>query len=156
MDRDRRDLALLRARGGSRRGLIGLAVAESLMLGVIAGLLGAGLGLVAVDLIGGLGTGVTTTQVVTTVVACVALAVAGALSARLGATASVLRAAVNEGRRSVRRDGPPLWQRLYLDVAALVLSGLIYWLTASTGFSARIIRGAIPVTIPRQREVGGE
>jgi putative ABC transport system permease protein len=74
--------------------------------------------------------------VVTTVVACVALAVVGALGARLGATASVLRASVNEGRRSVRREGPPLWQRLYLDVVALVLSALIYWLTASTGFSA--------------------
>ena len=30
----------------------------------------------------------------------------------------------------------PLWQRLYLDVAALAVSGLIYWLTARTGFSA--------------------
>jgi putative ABC transport system permease protein len=136
VDRDRRDLALLRARGGSRRVLVGLAVAESSILGVAAGLLGAGLGLVAVDWIGGLATGVTATHVVTTVVACVALAVVGALGARLGATASVLRASVNEGRRSVRREGPPLWQRLYLDVVALVLSALIYWLTASTGFSA--------------------
>ena len=30
----------------------------------------------------------------------------------------------------------PLWRRLYLDFAALAISGLIYWLTASTGFSA--------------------
>ena len=136
VDRDRRDLALLRARGGSRRELIGLAVIESLMLGVTAGLLGAALGLAAVNVIGRLGAGVTAPQVITTVIACVALAVAGALSARLGATAAVLRSTVNEGRRSVRREGPPLWQRLYLDVGALVLSALIYWLTASTGFSA--------------------
>src|SRR5439155_4639410 len=49
---------------------------------------------------------------------------------------NVLRATVAEGRRSVRRDGAPLWQRLYLDLACLAGSGLIYWLTARTGFSA--------------------
>src|SRR5262249_55402897 len=30
----------------------------------------------------------------------------------------------------------PLWQRLYLDFAALALSGLVFWLTVRTGFSA--------------------
>jgi putative ABC transport system permease protein len=71
-----------------------------------------------------------------TVLACVALSIAGALAARLGATAAVWRASVTESRRSVRRAHKPLWQRLYVDVIALALSGLIYWLTASTGFSA--------------------
>ena len=37
---------------------------------------------------------------------------------------------------ATRRHGAPLWQRLYLDVLALVGSFLIYWLTARTGFSA--------------------
>jgi putative ABC transport system permease protein len=36
----------------------------------------------------------------------------------------------------VRRTGRPLWQRLYLDLFALAISGLVYWLTARTGFSA--------------------
>jgi putative ABC transport system permease protein len=36
----------------------------------------------------------------------------------------------------VRREVKPLWQRLYLDLFALALSGLIWWLTAKTGFSA--------------------
>jgi putative ABC transport system permease protein len=36
----------------------------------------------------------------------------------------------------VRREKPPLWQRLYLDVICLVVSGLVYWLTVRTGFSA--------------------
>jgi putative ABC transport system permease protein len=48
----------------------------------------------------------------------------------------VLRADVAEGRRAVQRTQKPLWQRLYLDFAALAGSGLIYWLTARTGFSA--------------------
>src|SRR5207302_679134 len=53
-----------------------------------------------------------------------------------GASASVWRASISASRRSVRREGKPLWQRLYLDMLALALSGLVYWLTASTGFSA--------------------
>src|SRR5207253_5241806 len=48
----------------------------------------------------------------------------------------VLAARIAESRRSVRRDRRPLWQRLYVDVVALVVSGLVYWLTARTGFSA--------------------
>src|SRR5256886_5707258 len=38
--------------------------------------------------------------------------------------------------RGGRRAPKPLWQRLYFDVLALALSGVIYWLTASAGFSA--------------------
>src|SRR4030081_4082916 len=40
------------------------------------------------------------------------------------------------GRGGPRRERKPLWQRLYLDIICLAVSGLIYWLTASTGFSA--------------------
>src|SRR5581483_10796179 len=46
------------------------------------------------------------------------------------------RGSVAESRRSVRRVGKPLWQRLYLDLIALAVAGLVYWLTARTGFSA--------------------
>ena len=41
-----------------------------------------------------------------------------------------------EARRSARRGGKAVWQRLYLDWIALAVSGLVYWLTARTGFSA--------------------
>src|SRR5207253_4635697 len=67
--------------------------------------------------------------------ACILFAFAGALAARLGAALSILRGSV-AGRRSVTRAGRPLWTRLYLDWIALALSGLVYWLTARTGFSA--------------------
>jgi putative ABC transport system permease protein len=136
IDRDRRDLALLRARGATRRDLLLMAGAESATIGVIAGLLGAGAALGAVALIITGGVGLTGARAGITVGACVALAIGGALAARLGASAAVWRASVSEGRRAVQREHKPLWQRLYLDVAALALSGLIYWLTASTGFSA--------------------
>ena len=136
VDRDRRDLALLRARGATRRDLLLVAGAESAVVGIIAGVIGAGAAFGAVTLIVKGGVELTTARAAITLAACVALAIAGAFAARLGATVSVWRASVSESRRSVRRASKPLWQRLYLDVGALALSGLIYWLTASTGFSA--------------------
>jgi putative ABC transport system permease protein len=136
VDRDRHDLSLLRARGASRRWLVIAATAESVLIGVIAGLLGAGVSFVAVSLLIRGGVGLTAARAGIAVAACIALAVAGALAARVGATASVWRASVSDSRRAGRREGKPLWQRLYLDFAALAGSGLIWWLTASTGFSA--------------------
>jgi putative ABC transport system permease protein len=70
--------------------------------------------------------------------ACIGLAIAGAFAARVGASGVVLRDSIVAGRRSVRRHHRPLWQRLYIDLIALAVSGLIYWLSASTGFSAVI------------------
>ena len=137
VERDRRDLALLRARGATRRDLIAVAGAESLAVGAVAGLLGTGIALGAVSvLLGPGGVGLTVGRAGLTLAACVALAVGGALAARLGATWTVWRASISQTRHTVRREQRPLWQRLYLDVFALALSGLIYWLTASTGFAA--------------------
>jgi putative ABC transport system permease protein len=136
VERDRRELALLRARGASRRELLALAGAESVAIGLLAGLAGAALAFGAVSALVSGGVGLTTGRALATVAACVVLAIAGAAAARIGASAGVLRAGVAEGRRGTRREGRPLWQRLYLDWIALVISGLIYWLTARTGFSA--------------------
>jgi putative ABC transport system permease protein len=136
VDRDRQDLALLRARGATRRDLLLVAGVESAAIGLIAGLLGSAVALGAVALIVKGGVGLSAVRAAVAVAACVALAIGGALAARLGATASVWRASVSDSRRGVQRSQTPLWQRLYLDLAALALSGLIYWLTASTGFSA--------------------
>jgi putative ABC transport system permease protein len=136
VERDRRDLALLRARGATRAHLMGLAATESLAIGLLAGLIGTGVAIAAVQLLIKGGVGLTVTRGLVAGVVCVALATAGAMAARVGASASAWRTSITAGRRSVRREGKPLWQRLYLDLAALALSGLIYWLTASTGFSA--------------------
>ncbi|MEA2315562.1 MAG: putative transport system permease protein [Solirubrobacteraceae bacterium] len=136
VERDRRDLALLRARGATRRALLGIAFAESAVIGVVAGVLGGGVACAAVSLIISAGVELTAARAVVTLLACIVLASAGAAAARLSATWSVWQASVSESRRTVKREVKPLWQRLYLDLAALAVSGLIYWLTASTGFSA--------------------
>ncbi len=133
-ERDRRELALLRARGASRGDLLRLALLESVAIGLVAGVLGTGLALLAVrsEVSGGVGTG----RLLATLGICIGLASAAAFAARLVASVGVLRATVSEGRRTVQHAEKPLWQRLYLDLIALVLSGLVYWLTARTGFSA--------------------
>jgi putative ABC transport system permease protein len=136
VDRDRRELALLRARGAARRQLVALALAEAVVIGLLAGLLGAGLAFASVGLLVKGSVGLTAARAATTVGVCVLLAIAGAAAARLATGLRALGSSVSEGRRTARRSGRPLWQRLHLDLIALALSGLIYWLTASTGFSA--------------------
>jgi putative ABC transport system permease protein len=136
VERDRRDLALLRARGATRRDLVKLAGVESFAIGLVAGLVGAAGAFAAVSLLVRGGAHLNTARTLTTVGACVLLAAAGAAAARFGAIRSAVTASVAEGRRGVRRERKPLWQRLYVDVAALAISGLIYWLTQRTGFSA--------------------
>src|SRR5205823_6493171 len=74
--------------------------------------------------------------VLITALVCMLVAAGGAAAARLGASGSVLRHSVAEGRRGTDRPHRPLWQRLYVDLICLGLSGLIYWLTVRTGFSA--------------------
>jgi putative ABC transport system permease protein len=136
VERDRRDLALLRARGATRRRLLGMALAESVLVGVVAGAVGVAAGWLAVNLLvpGGVASGPVAFAAITA--ACMLLAVGGAAAARIGAGLGVFRQSVVEARSSVRRSGRPLWQRLYLDLAALIASGLITWLTLRTGFSA--------------------
>ncbi|HLY49547.1 MAG TPA: FtsX-like permease family protein [Solirubrobacteraceae bacterium] len=136
VERDRRDLALLRARGATRRDLVAMAATESALIGIVGGLIGAAAAFAAVSAIIKGGAQLTVLRGLVTVAACIAVAWVGALVARLGATVTVWRAAVSESRRAVRREGKPLWQRLHLDLFALALSGLIWWLTAKTGFSA--------------------
>jgi putative ABC transport system permease protein len=136
IERDRRELSLLRTRGGSRRSLAAFALVESVVLGVLAGLIGSGLAALAVSTIVKGTPSFTTGRVLATIGLSIAVAIAGAATARIGASARVFTRSVSEGRRSVARERKPLWQRLYVDLLALAISGLIYWLTARTGFSA--------------------
>jgi putative ABC transport system permease protein len=134
-ERDRRKLALLRARGARRRDLLLLALVEGLLLGLAAGTLGVVIALAALRVAGstaGVGSG----RIVATLAVCIALAVVGAVAARIASSFALFRGSIAEARRSVRRIETPLWQRLYLDLVALTVAALVYWLTARTGFSA--------------------
>jgi putative ABC transport system permease protein len=136
VERDRGELALLRARGARRREVLTLAVADSAILGLLGGLLGAGLSVVVTSAAVSGGAHLTAGRTALVVGACVALAFLGAASARLATGVRALLATVADARQAVRRERAPLWRRLGLDFIALAVSGLIYWLTARTGFSA--------------------
>lgn len=136
VDRDSRELALLRARGASRRSLLGMAAVESSVVGLLAGALGAGVSFLAVFALVEGSVGLTAARGAVVVGVCIALAILGGFVARLGTGLRSLSETVASGRRGSGRAGKPLWQRLYLDLLCLALSGLVFWLTASTGFSA--------------------
>ncbi len=136
VERDRREIALLRARGAGRRDLLAMAAAEAGIAGLIAGLLGAGISFVAVAALIEGSVGLTPARAAGTVLACVGLAAAGAFLARLGAGLRGRSEPLSTARRGAAQERQPFWRRLYLDFVALAISGLIYWLTASTGFSA--------------------
>ncbi|MDX6450142.1 MAG: putative transport system permease protein [Gaiellaceae bacterium] len=124
VDRDRRMLRLLRARGASRKKLLLLAAIESAFVGLFAGALGAALALLTVKWV--VGGNLTTWPWAVGV--CVVVGFLGSFAGRVAAGVGALR----EEQRSQK----PLWQRLYLDLVALAVSGLVWWLTARTGFSA--------------------
>jgi putative ABC transport system permease protein len=113
-----------------------MAAVESAAVGLVAGLIGAGASFAAVALLIKGSVGLDVTRAVVVILVSIALACIGGFVARLGTGLRSLAETVTAGRRSVQREKAPLWKRLYLDLIALALSGLIYWLTASTGFSA--------------------
>jgi putative ABC transport system permease protein len=124
VERDRRMLRLLRARGASRRKLLALAAIESAVVGLVAGALGLLASLVAVDWLAG---GDLSTWA-WAVAVCFGVGFAGSFAGRVAAGVGALA--------EERRPKKPLWQKLYLDLVALAVSGLVWWLTARTGFSA--------------------
>ena len=135
---DRRDLALLRARGAQPRDLFLVAIVESVLIGLAAGIAGSALGFAAVQLLVSGGAQLTFWRGFATVLAAVGLAIVGAAAARLASTREALASEVAEGRRAPEAHRSPAWRRYYLDLVSLALSGLIYWLTIRTGFSAVI------------------
>jgi putative ABC transport system permease protein len=133
-ERDRHALVLFRARGARRRDLLALAGAESSVLGLAAAFAATIAALASLRLAHA-GTSIDAARIASCFVICAVLATAGAFAARLAAGISAFRGTVTDaGAPSSART--PLWQRLYLDLIALAVSGLVYWLTAKTGFSA--------------------
>ena len=143
-ERDRRDLALLRARGARRRDLLALAAAESIAIGIVAGLVGAGIAFGAVQLLVSGGAHLTTGR-----------AIdhrgrqhrGGDPRRRRGADRLHRVGAPPGGRRRKAKRGPrarPRVEALLPGPARLALSGLIYWLTIRTGFTAVVNPDANP------------
>src|SRR5439155_976783 len=107
-DRDRRDLALLRARGASRRSLLYIAAVESAALGLLAGALGTGGALLAVRLVGSAGANGTARVLVAFAEACSPGSQHGLVAAaRAPGAAFCLRAPDAAARRSTAACSSP-------------------------------------------------
>src|SRR5207249_9610163 len=91
VDRDRLELALLRARGAGRREIAAWVAVESLVLGLLGGVLGALAALGATSLLVAGGVDLTPGRAAGDAAVCVALAVAGAAAARLATIRAVWR-----------------------------------------------------------------
>ena len=138
-ERDRRDLALLRARGARRRDLLKLAAVESVMLGLAAGIARLRARFRAVQLARRAAAPISTFWRGARHRArrAVGLAIAGVGGGSTGGTREALTAEVSEGRAArPRAIGARLAASTTSTSSALALSGLIYWLTIRTGFSA--------------------
>ena len=130
----RAEFALLRARGVGSRLLLTLIGAAMAGLVIAGTLLGLALGLLAVRL----APGVELTWG-TSLLQSAALALAGSLLVAGLATLLPLRALLGEEvvaarRRVARTERPPLWRRLYLDLAMLAAGLVIYRITVANGF----------------------
>jgi putative ABC transport system permease protein len=134
-DSTRRHIALLRARGGSRgqlaRVLLEATVAISIAGAFTGGLIGAAIAflrfgneLSSVDPLG--------STIRAVLISVVVVTLLGAIAAWM-----VLRHQLTEevaaGRQELQRRRQPLWQRLYLDVIALIAAAVVFTATGGTG-----------------------
>lgn len=143
-ERRRREQGLLRTRGASIAQVLQAAGVEAGAIGVgglIAGLILAVLATLAWWQLGMLGS-------------AVAWIGAGAFIGLLLATCGILLPAwrdtqlrtvvASRGTSAHRRS--PLWQRLFLDIALLVLAALAFWVIASSGYQVVVAPEGVPQT----------
>lgn len=132
-DRRRRDQSLLRLRGASLPTIMRFATLEALLTAAI----GVAAGLVLAALLSSLvlGHSILTAAGLPWLVGAAILGLVIALCAVLVPAAHTARTlSVANARQVVGRRSKPLWLRLYVDVALLVIAGLIYWKTAASGY----------------------
>ncbi len=132
----RREIGLLRARGASTPQVLGIAGMSAALLGITGSALGIGIGTL-VTLIARRSNALADASLSTFLgIAPWALA-AGLLMALISSfvpTWAALRQNVMAERRRIKRtEKPPLWKRMWLDVAMLVLAGLILFVVRLVG-----------------------
>jgi putative ABC transport system permease protein len=141
---ERRDIALLRTRGATRPDIVGAAVAQGLVVGVVAALIGLISALLAVSASGTTSWGLGTADLVRTGLVLVILGLCAGVGARLGIALRSYAAVVAAARAREPRATRPLWARLYLDVVALILSAIVFAIDRATGLSAVVTPDSNP------------
>jgi putative ABC transport system permease protein len=134
-DTTRRHAALLRARGATRRQLrnvfMGATILTALVGSTFGVALGAGVGiaLFGVELASaGLAGALLRAGAVSIVLTTILASLAAVLPLR-----AQLREEIASGRQELQRNRPPLWQRLYFDVVALIAGAVVYVVAGGSG-----------------------
>lgn len=142
----RRDQALLRARGATRRQLVWMAAAEAAVVGV----LGSAIGLAAAALIGlamfgapGLGASATSTAAWAAASAMVGLGTAAA-SVLAPAWRDLHSSTVVGARADVIRSRAPRWTRSGVDIILLAVSGVLFWQAGRNGYQIVLAPEGVP------------
>ena len=132
----RREFALLRARGAGPREVLLIDLFASALLALVGSALGVILGLGVA--LWTAGSALLTPQVAGLLLQSAVLSVLAALVLAAVTTLLPLRAMlareVAAERRQAQREFVPLWRRFYLDLAALVAAGIVYAVTQANGF----------------------
>ncbi|MFZ1993273.1 MAG: ABC transporter permease, partial [Solirubrobacteraceae bacterium] len=135
--RRRRDAALLRTRGASTRTLVRLALAETLLAGIIGVIVGLGAAL----LIGqsSFGTASFGAGTVSAILWSVGAAIVGLTIAAWSIAVPALRDArtltvAGQRRQIGRAVRSPVWARYGLDFVALAIAGFVYWRASQNGY----------------------
>jgi putative ABC transport system permease protein len=135
-DRRRREQALLRVRGASPRRIVGLAAAEAALVGIVGSCAGVGAALLAGRAVfSTVRFGATPGQTVAWAVGAVIFGLGIAFATLLlPAWRDARTTTVQQGRATVGLARKPLWARLYLDIVALIASGLLFWQAVKNGY----------------------
>ncbi len=131
--RRRREQALLRTRGASLGQLMRLGAVEATVVGAVGAGLGLGLALLLshwlLDIV------IVSTEIIMWMGGAVLLGFLFAVTAILVPVwRDVSASTVAASRLAIGQTTSPLWQRLGVDVALLALGGVIFALSASTGY----------------------
>jgi putative ABC transport system permease protein len=131
--RRRREQALMRVRGASTTLILRLAIVEALVIGIIGILLGGLLAAVAGRL-ASVGSPWSVNAFPWTVGAAFSGVILAAFAVLYPAWNQAQHSTVITARAAVGRAKKPLWQQIYLDVILLIISVIVFWRTASTGY----------------------
>ena len=141
--RRQRDQALLRTRGASNRQLAQLAGLEAIAAAVIGSGIGIAVAAVAARFWLDFKLPLASSALWLAFAAGAGLALA--LSAiLLPAALEARNSTVAMQRQAIGRMRTPLWQRAYLDIILLVLSGLSFWQSASKGYTVVLAPEGVP------------
>jgi putative ABC transport system permease protein len=145
-DRRRRDQALLRTRGATTRQLVGLGIAEAVLVGVAGGAVGLGLAQIVGHLAFGTGQfGATPAAAILWSAAAILVgfgiaAVSIAVPARRDARQTTVAAA----RQQIGRARNPRWMRFGLDFVLLGTAVVVFWLTSRNGYKLVLAVEGVP------------